>query len=245
MQPVNPADDARVIALLWRSRTARGPRRGRPARIDTDQVVAAAIELAGAGGVDAVTMRGIAARLGTAPMTLYGHVPDKDALIALMHDAALLGMPVSEPPAGSSWRERLVLVAGDNRALLRAHPWLLDVRPERRWIGPGLLAKHEWELSAFDGLGLSARTVESSLGFLVEFVRATVREERAGASGHPPAEVWAQVTGPLLSRYATQAEFTLAARVLDPDDPDHAYRFGLDRVLDGITTLVPARFRVR
>ncbi len=248
--------DTRLLTLLWRDVEPRSPRRGRPARLDPTTIVDAAIALADAGGGDALSMRTLAKRLGSAPMSLYTHVPGKAGLLVMMTDSVLLRMHVSEPVPGASWRDRLRLVADDNRALFDAHPWLLERHPGRPPLGPGLLAKYEWELSALSGLGLSARTMDSCLTFLLEFVRAGVADSRASrreaVASVASREDWWESAAPILERHVTEAEYPLATRVGTaagaalgaPADADHAYRFGLDRVLDGIAALLPARHRV-
>lgn len=248
--------EARLLTLLWRDAEPRPPKRGRPTRLDASTIVDAAIALADAGGADALSMRSLAARLGSAPMSLYTHVPGKRGLLVLMTDAVLLRMNVSEPRPGASWRDRLRLVADDNRVLFDDHPWLLDRHPGRPPLGPGLLAKYEWELSALRDLGLGARNMDSCLTFLLEFVRASVADSRAArteaVASVASREDWWAAAAPILERYVTEEEYPLATRVGTaagaalgaPADADHAYRFGLDRVLDGIAAVLPARHRI-
>ena len=71
-------DPARTLALLWRA--GQPSRRGPRPRLDVDTVVDAAIALADEQGLEAVTMRALAARLRVSAMTLYGYVPGKDEL---------------------------------------------------------------------------------------------------------------------------------------------------------------------
>ena len=55
---------------------------------------------------------------------------------------------------GQPWRQRLAVIAAENRALFEAHPWTAAISTIRPPLGPGLMAKYEHELSALDGLGL-------------------------------------------------------------------------------------------
>ncbi|MBI5162077.1 MAG: TetR/AcrR family transcriptional regulator C-terminal domain-containing protein [Micrococcales bacterium] len=237
--------EARLLELLWRPRDADG----RPG-ISTARIVTAGIALADAEGADAVSMRRVAAQLGSAAMSLYTHVPDKAALVALMSDEVLLGMAVTEPAFGAGWRERLRLVAGDNRDLLTRHPWLLRLQPSPPPLGPGLLAKYEWELSAFHGLGLSATERDSCLTLVLQFVRAATAEAIAArmraAVREAEGERWSATVGPVLARYVDEDEYPLATRIGAEagavaerlGDPDGAHGFGLERVLDGVAALV-------
>lgn len=239
------ADEAALLALLWRDRGSE-----RAHALSTSAVVGTAIALADAEGIGAVSMRHIAARLGAAAMSLYTHVPDKSALVALMTDEVLRGMPVTEPAFGIGWRARLRLVAGDNRDLLLRHPWLLETPLVRAPLGPGLLAKYEWELSAFHGLGLSAPETDASLTFLLGHVRSATadaiaggRQNAARAVAGPTARAEAAT---VLARHLDEDEFPLATRIGGEAaavqgrsrDPDGAWSFGLERALDGVAALV-------
>ena len=95
-------DPARTLRLLWRDPAAvprHGPRQG----LTIDQIVAAATALADTEGLDAVTMRRVAASLGVVPMTLYTYVPGKAELLDLMLDSACARMPRTDT-AGRPWQ---------------------------------------------------------------------------------------------------------------------------------------------
>src|SRR5262249_4237873 len=87
--------------------------------------------------------------------TLYTYVPGKAELLDLMLDAAYQRMRRTDT-AGQPWRQRVTAVAAENRALLEAHPWAAAISTIRPPLGPGLMAKDEHELSAFDGLARAA-----------------------------------------------------------------------------------------
>jgi AcrR family transcriptional regulator len=237
-------DPARTLALLWRvpAPARRGPR----PRLDVDAVVGEAIALADEQGLAAVTMRALAARLGVSAMTLYGYVPGKEELLDLMLDALYAGMERAPWAAGAGWRERARVVAAANRALFAAHPWAAAVSTVRPPLGPGLMAKYEHELAVFEGAGLGDVERDSALSFLLAFVRgiAAAAAEAAGAPGTD--EAWWEAAGPLLARAVDPARYPLAARVGTAAgeahgsayDPEQAYEFGLERVLDGLAALV-------
>ena len=240
-------DPARSIALLWRD-PAAVPRRG-PARAwDLDAVVAAAIRLADGGGLAAVTIRAVARAVGAAPMSLYTYVPGKAELLDLMLDAAYAAMPRADTSA-RGWRERVRAVAEENRVLFADHPWAARVGTGRPPLGPGSIGKYEHELAAFDGLGLDDVDRDACLAYVVEFVRAAALAVQdaadARAGGQDDAQWWAEA-GPVLARVLDPAAYPLASRVGtaagaahgSAADPDHAYRFGLDRVLDGLAAFV-------
>jgi AcrR family transcriptional regulator len=95
--------------------------RARATRLDRGTVVAEAIALADEGGLAAVSMRALSARLGVVPMALYKHVADREDLVGGMIDAIVQSYPA---PIGDGWRARVrsrVLGARDEQA---QHPWI-------------------------------------------------------------------------------------------------------------------------
>jgi AcrR family transcriptional regulator len=245
-------DPARTLALLWR--LDQPPRRGPERGLDLDTVVAAATALADREGLEAVTMRRLAQELGVSTMSLYTYIPGKNELIDLMVDAAYQRMPRADT-TGQPWRQRLIAIADDNRALYLAHPWAAGVSTLRPPLGPGLMAKYEHELAALEGPGLTDLEMDDALTYLLSFVQANARatsDARAAqlASAMDDQQWWAG-NAPLLARILDERAYPLAARVGSAAgaahgsayDPDHAYRFGLDRVLDGLAAIIDASDR--
>jgi AcrR family transcriptional regulator len=216
-------DPARTLELLWREPGAADSRRGPRQGLSVDQVAMAAIALADSDGLGSVTMRAVAEVLGVVPMSLYTYVPGKAELLDLMLDTVYLQMPRSDLP-GLPWRERLAALAEENRDLFARHPWVAEVSTSRPPLGPGLMAKYEHELRAFEGLGLNDVEIDAALTFLLGFVQAV---ERSAAD----------------TKYPTAARVGAAAGAAHGAayDPDHAYTFGLQRVLDGLGAMIDAR----
>jgi AcrR family transcriptional regulator len=243
-------DPARTLQLLWRDTASprRGPRQG----LSIDAVIDAATELADAEGLDAVTMRRVAQVLGVATMTLYTYVPGKAELLDLMLDAAYARMPRTDP-TGRPWRQRLTTIAEENRRLFEAHPWAATVSTARPSLGPGQMAKYEHELSALEGLGLDDVEMDAALTYLLTFVQAWARsaaDARAAVRDSAMTdEQWWAANEPLLARVFDTSAYPIAARVGSAVgaahgaaySPEHAYDFGLRRLLDGLATLVDRR----
>ncbi len=241
-------DPARTLRLLWREPEG-SPRHGPRQGLSIDAVVSSATGIADASGLEAVTMRRVARVLAVAPMTLYTYVPGKAELLDLMLDAAYAEMPRSDT-SGQPWRQRLTAVAEENRALFRAHPWAAQVSTARPPLGPGAMAKYEHELAAWDGLGLDDVDVDASLAHLLAFVQASARaaaDARAAREGSGvDDEQWWAANAPLLARVFDADRFPRAARIGSAageahgsaHDPEHAYEFGLRRLLDGLAHLV-------
>lgn len=243
-------DPGRTIELLWGLRDA--PRRGPKPRFSVPQITQAAIELADAEGLGALSMRRVAERLGITAMSLYTYIPGKAELLDLMIDT-VYGRITRSRPAGDHWRDRLEAIAHDNRALYERHPWLATVSTARPPLGPGVIAKYDYELRALDGLGLDDVEMDAALTFLLGFVQSCARaaaDVRAARRDTAMSDrEWWSARGPLLAKVFDPDAYPVATRVgaaagLAHDaayDPDHAYRFGLQRVLDGLAALIDSR----
>ncbi|SNR64045.1 TetR/AcrR family transcriptional regulator [Blastococcus mobilis] len=242
-------DPARSMALLWRTAATSDRRPGPKSALDVDRIVAAAVTVADAEGLSAVSMRRVAADLGTAAMTLYGHVPGKGELVDLMLDSVLGELYPDRPPTGS-WRARLEAVARENRALFLRHPWAVHLAAGRPPLGPHLMRKYELELRTVDGLGLS----DVQMGLLVEllngFVRGTVSGVQERATAEQAAGItedrWWTAMAPHAARFFDVERFPTAARVgpvagkdrQTAHAPERSFEFGLERLLDGIGVLI-------
>jgi len=246
-------DPTRTLQLLWRDPAAiprHGPRQG----LSIDAVVAAATDLADTEGLEAVTMRRVAQALGVAPMTLYTYVPGKAELLDLMLDAAYGRMPLADT-SGQPWRQRLIAIAEENWVLFKIHPWASTVSTSRPPLGPGLMAKYEHELSALDDLGLDDIEMDAALTHLLTFVQACARMAVDACASQQDSgmddEQWWAANAPLLARVFDSRAYPTAARVGSTAgaargsaySPEHAYDFGLRRLLDGLAYLIDSRRR--
>lgn len=250
-------DPSRTLELLWRetggdgkavgrsgART-RGPRQG----LSVDAVVGAAIVVADAEGLDAVTMRRVAQHLSVTPMTLYTYVPGKAELLDLMLDAVYLRMERPEV-TGGSWRERVSAVAHENLALFVRHSWVSALPLSRPPLGPGLMAKYEHELNAFEGLGLGDVQQDLALSHVLAFVQSIARKAHDAAAVERESamsdEQWWEANAPLLARVFDPERYPVATRVGSAageayqglHSPDRDYEFGLALILDGLERLI-------
>ncbi|WP_433656344.1 TetR/AcrR family transcriptional regulator C-terminal domain-containing protein [Nocardia sp. CA-128927] len=232
-----------LVSLLWRHELPLRPgARGPKPTLSVDAVVDAAVALADRDGYAKVSIRAVAAELGLRPMSLYTYVPSKDALTVLMVDA----VADEDPPIPSDLpvRARMAALARQARAELIAHPWLLEVSPWRQVIGPGRMRRYERQLAAIDGIGLSEVEMDRVIAVLSEFATGNARVA-VGALRDTQVMTdaeWWEVHGPLLTQAMPSSLFPLSARVGQavgelyqaPADPDGAFDYGLDRLLDGI-----------
>jgi AcrR family transcriptional regulator len=240
------------LALLW-GVPNKTRRRGR-SDITVAQIVAAAIEVADADGLAAVSMRRVAEAVGVATMSLYSHVPGKGELVDLMLDRAYGEMArPAEVPGG--WRAKLELVARENWQLYRRHPWILQIPSARVSLGPHAMAKYDYELRAVAGIGLTEVEMDSVVNLMTAHVEGAARRwfeawQIERKSGMTDQQWWA-VNGPALRELIDETRYPHASRVGAAAgeayggayQPEHAFEFGLARVLDGVERLVEQRAR--
>lgn len=241
-------DPRATLELLWgvRRRPTRGPR----PRLTVEQIAGQAIELADSEGLEALSMRRLAARLEVTVMSLYTYVPGKAELVDLMMDR-VLGDPGPLPPGG--WRERLTAVARREWELSLAHPWLLQVSTARPALGPHALDWYERALGAVDGLGLSEVEMDLVVTVVTDYVHGAARSAVAAAridqqTGVSDDEWWAAVE-PVFTEVWPAGRYPVAERVGPVVGerhgaripPETAFAFGLDRLLDGLAALLATR----
>jgi AcrR family transcriptional regulator len=237
----------RSIELLWGLRP-EGPRPGPKPRFTVAEVALAAIAIADADGLGALSMRKVAEKLGVSAMSLYTYVPGKGELIDLMFDTVLAD--VSREDVEGGWRARLERIARDNFALYLRHPWLLQVATSRPPLGPNVVAKYDHDLRAIDGVGLGDIEMDLVVQMVGDFVHgaartavaATLVEQRTGLTD----EQWWEQAGPVLAEVLDPAATPTASRVGSAagaeynaaSDPARAFEFGLARLLDGVAALI-------
>jgi AcrR family transcriptional regulator len=238
-------DPERTIELLWGSSDQQQRRRGPRPRLELADVIAAAVRLADEEGLPAVTMRNLIARLGlSSPMALYTYVPGKAELIDVMVDTCFAEFALDAAATKPRIADRIRAIADANRALYQRHPWLADVSTDRPPLGPGQLRKYELELTTLDGLSLSDREMDLTLGLIIAFVRAHVTSAAAAAPSTAEAAWWA-IAGPALARRVKAEDYPLASRVGTAageqqgraHDHELAYAFGLERIAAGVRAL--------
>ncbi|GAA0429659.1 TetR/AcrR family transcriptional regulator C-terminal domain-containing protein [Streptomyces luteireticuli] len=211
-----------------------------------ERIVRAAVGIADAEGLGALSMRGVAAKLGVATMSPYRYVDGKDALVLLMADAAFgeASFP-DDPPEG--WRARVELAARTLWSLYRKHPWLAHLGPVTRPLAlPNVIAYGDWLLSALDGLGLDVRTrfdLHVLLYSQVVGLAAHLEDERrAEAATGLTDDEWMDRQSAGFAELAASGRYPTFTRVIGELEAvggydlrlDELFEFGLRRLLDGI-----------
>ena len=236
--------------MAWgvRDRPTKGPKRG----LSLARIIDAGVRVATAEGIGAVSMSRVASELGTSAMSLYRYVASKDELLWLMIDGAF-GQVEFAAPAEGTWRERLEQWARHELVALRRFPWILRIPISSAPIMPHQLRFMEWGLRALGGTKLAEDEKMSVLLLVTSYTRSY-----AGLSGDLMAAVeagsplaQARDYGGLIKKLTTAEEFPAlhaavdAGAFADDDDPagalDYDFRFGLERIFDGVAALMDRR----
>lgn len=226
--------------------TAR--RRRRP--LTTEEIVAAALAVAHAEGLEAVTMRRVANELGVGTMSLYHHVADKRELVLLMSDEIAAGMVIpGEVP--EHWRDALRAIAYRTRDTMTRHPWMLDSLTERPGITYNWLKHIEQSAAAVENLDVEPELATSmvmatddyTIGHVIRSLRARAPSFRRshGIGAPPPPDMRALLETGDFPRVAAFIE--AAGGALEP--PPARFEQGLEWLFDGMEAAIAADQRQR
>ncbi|MFC8825578.1 TetR/AcrR family transcriptional regulator [Streptomyces sp. NPDC057137] len=234
------------IASVWTR-----PRRPQRKQLTREQIVATAIELLDAEGVEALSMRNLGTRLDAAATSLYRHVANKDELIELVVDEVYGELDVPATADAAQWRATVARAAGDLRAMTLRHRW---IAPELGQvglvhIGPNAMRMSSGLLAQFEAAGFPTNEKDQAVGTLMAYVIGIATSEAAylsliARSGRTEQE-WVSDLRPAFDEASRDhprlREGASAQRDADPRrirDDDFAY--GLARVLDGLTSRLGA-----
>ncbi|SNQ46867.1 Transcriptional regulator [Frankia canadensis] len=238
----DPALDMDVVAsavdLVWTKPTARR----RPA-LTREAIVEAAIAIADAEGIEAVSIRRVAAALDARPMTLYSHIARKDGLLALMADHIAAEVLVPEPlPA--RWRDALRAIAHRTRDSSLRHPWMLRIHAGHPLLGPNALRHAEQSAAAVAELPLPPRRRVALLRAIDTYTLghvATELHERQARDAYEPGVLQSYLADVLGSGdHPHLAQLPMSIVVASETDARERFEEGLEWLLDGIAASVDA-----
>jgi AcrR family transcriptional regulator len=211
----------------------------RGAGLTRNKVLAAALAIADAEGLDAVSFRRLAGDLGVTPMALYRYVDDKEALLDGIADLVLSQLELPEPTAGD-WREQLRAAAWSFRAVLVAHPAVVPIFLRRPLLTPAGLRSANALVGFFRHAGFPPEQVAPLYRDFMRDLLAHVMLESEGGRGVVSAEErrdqarLARITFETLPvetfPYLVEAAPYFAA----PHDPELAFETGLDLFISGL-----------
>jgi AcrR family transcriptional regulator len=226
---------------VWHRPTPAPSKSASNPAISREEITRAAIELADSHGLEAVSMRRIADRIGCAPTSIYWYVSDKSELYELMFDAVLGEVELPNWSA-SGWRADLASVAWATLVTARRHRWWFSQVSIQPVPGPNTLRYAAVILPILAKSGIDEVTGTKVLAtlhnYIVGFVQreATWRELATRSEANGIAEAGGangtgqQAGDPLMSAQWVSARLGLAG--------DEGFEFGLERFLDGIAVLI-------
>lgn len=240
----DPVEQAlpRAVAMAWG--IAANPQRGPKRELSHELIVEAAIGIADAEGLAAVTMSRVASSLGFTTMSLYRYVTSKDDLLVLMADAAS-EVSFPEDGWGEDWRANLWDWAALIRGCYRDHPWMLQIgRAPSLLMTPNNMAVVDLGLRALRPARLELLEKLSVIMVVSMFVRSfgQLEQEVAVEDVDLAREAWAgEAPAGALRELMTEDRFPDLYPILASGDyfgseselEDADFRFGLDRLLDG------------
>jgi AcrR family transcriptional regulator len=248
--PKKAGGSAGAAHLVWTRPAA--PRR---AALTREAIVAAAVKLADTEGLDAVSIRGIAARLSARPMSVYtfAAIESKEDLFDLMIDSVCAEMLITEGlPRG--WPAALRATAVRTRAVLMRHPWWIDLLGRRVLIGPNATQYREQTLAAVAGLpagpGLRMAAVTSvetytigQAAFAVDRRGLSHKSERSYREWRKAVETYQQ--GLMASGDFPHLARAGSAEPSSPEDLEKVFTRGLDWLISGISGALSTAHRAR
>ncbi|WP_055047129.1 TetR/AcrR family transcriptional regulator [Devosia sp. A16] len=248
---VGRGDPIRALELMWGR--APAPKRGPKSRVGVADLVAAAVAIADAEGIGAVSTRRVAEAVGISPMSFYTHIPDKAVLLDLMLDAVAIAQAGELAPdfQPANWRANVTLVARSFRRFYLAHPWALEIGTHRPVLGPNTIRAYDTILGVFDGLGLSAVEMDFSVTLVANYVHGAVRDvvraSMVKAQTGMSDDEWWYTIAPFMETIDF-SPYPVASRVgavvgelYGLGNPDLAFDFGLERILDGLQRLIEGK----
>ncbi|MGK5628831.1 TetR/AcrR family transcriptional regulator [Streptomyces sp. URMC 123] len=227
--------------LIWER--PEPPARSTPSPLDRERIVRAAMRLADADGLEAVSLRKVAAALDAGPMRLYRYVDTKEELLDLMVDAVYGEIRVPEPTAGD-WRARVRSLARGTRDAALRHEWFADLLGGRPHLGPAAIGHLEATAAALrsaPGLGDDAsalmRSMETVNAYVLGVIRHEIADRRAERASRLTEQQWQAAAGPYLNRVLASGAYPTLAHIVAnaaQRDPAAAFDTGLDMLLEGI-----------
>jgi AcrR family transcriptional regulator len=210
------------------------------ARFTTDEIAAAALEIVDAAGLNALSMRSLAAALGTGPMTVYNYVADKEGLEELVVAAVVAQVRLPKPT--DDWLHDAYAVAEAMWRGIRAHPAAIPLVLTRRTLSATGFAAADALIAAFGRAGLEDRDRLAAFHAVLGFVVGAAQAELAGplTRGVDAADVAGRIGAVARGTYPHIEELSKVAMHMSVDED---FDRGLRMLLDGIATRRPRKRR--
>ncbi len=203
--------------------------------LSREKVLTAAVDLADEIGIEALTIRKLADRLGVGAMTIYHHVPSKEAIIDGMVE--LVFAEIEKPPTDVDWKSAIRRRCISAREVLNRHPWAAPLMESRLSPGPANLSHHDAVVGTLRNGGLSIQMTAHAYAILDSFIYGFAFEEAVlpAGGGEGFAEIAEQIAAHFpADQYPHLAELTFE-HVLKPGYSfGDSFEFGLDLIIEGL-----------
>lgn len=209
-----------------------------------EAILATALAIGDAEGVDAISLRRVAHQLGVTPMALYRHVESKELLFDGLLDLAYgeIGLP---DPDTVDWWEGLAVIAQSTRRVMVAHPAAAAIAAARPSRGPNTLRIVECILGLLMRAGFDAATAMEIQTTFIRFVVAVVALEVSLMPEPTPEkrqETARRVRSELESLPPDEyPNLIAAAPYIAPHDPERTFTQALELLRAGIEFQRPPR----
>ncbi len=237
------------------TRSSRGKKLGRPRagqeRLSRELILEAALRLVDEEGMEALNMRRLGAKLGVDPMSIYRHLPSKEAIVSGLVEKVFSSEMKMEPSEGQDWQERVRAWATAYVGLVRSHPNLvLRIVSDAAAVSDAMLQISEPLYAALWEVGLSPRGIALASDTVVDFVHGHVLAEAQGHSEDSTHSGNADFERDLLTRLEAQPAdgaptmhrvFRALAEDENERDPALAFAVGLDILLEGIEAMTKGK----
>jgi AcrR family transcriptional regulator len=217
--------------------TVSGPAQER-APLSRDRVLRAAVAIADAGGIGALTIRSLAQELGVKPMSVYHHVANKDEILDGIVD--LVFSEIELPVAGGDWRTEMRRRADSARHVLRRHSWAIGLMESRTSPGPATLLHHDAIIGTLRKAGFSIELTAHAYALIDSYVYGFALQE----AGLPfERDSVADLAEPMMRQFPEGAyphlvELT-TEYILQPGyDFGDEFEFGLNLIVDGLSASI-------
>lgn len=233
-----PTSDDEAAGVIW-TRLGAGSR-GRVPSLTHERITGAALRVADADGLEAVSMRRIARELGVGTMSLYRYVSTREELLELMADAVMAEIVPSDEEQG--WRRTLSAAAHRYRGMVLRHPWIVAALGPRPTIGPNSLRWLQGTLARLDRPGLTIDQLLDMTGTTLAFVQGYARDELSEQEAQRATGLterqWRERQAPYIRDVLDSGRYPYVERVIldaeDYPDPEALFDRRLGYVLDGL-----------
>ncbi|MET7771146.1 TetR/AcrR family transcriptional regulator [Nocardia sp. NPDC005366] len=220
------------MPLIWE----REPYQPKRQALSVERIVDASVAIADSEGLDALSMRRVAAELSTGTTSLYRYVDSRDDLLDLMADA----VHDDHAPLTGDWRDDLDAYAHHERALWLRHTWLAPLLATRPLLGPNWLRGLEHALTAAAPLTSDIADAASAVGLIRDYVRGAVMRELAEKQTQrrtgQTEDQWRAAVAPYMRKVIESGAYPQVSRMTEAVDlsPAEQFSYGLRRILAGI-----------